>query len=123
MTISITEDVLTTSTTKVLKTRYFSIELQCVSMVPNTQYDIYVEGVLMNAFCKPYGKNLGDPLISGPDGRLLVQYLMSIPYNQQYLTIKADVSGYMAKSQMIEFRDPSGRSSVTYIPIRMKVTQ
>lgn len=121
--ISTTADSLVTPAQKIQKSRYFSIELQCVDMIPNTTYDMYVDGVLMNAFCKPYGKNLGDPMIAGQDGKLLVQYHMSIQYNQQYLMTKADTNGYLAKTQQIEFRDPSGKSSITYLPIRMKATQ
>jgi hypothetical protein len=75
-------------------------------MIPNTQYDMYVDGVLMNAFCKPYGKNLGNPMISGPDVKLLVQYHMGIPYNHKYLVPPTNISGLMTNSKMIQFVDP-----------------
>jgi hypothetical protein len=123
MILSITNSTLTTPAQKVQKVRYFAIELLCASMIPNTQYSFYVDGVLMNDFCRPFGKNLGDPMISGSDGKLLVQYHMSIPYNQQYLTTKVDESGYMSKTKLFEFRDPNGNSSQTYFPVRLKVTK
>lgn len=123
MAISITDTSLTTSAQRIKKIRYFSVELQCVSMLPNTQYNFYVDGVMMDAFCRPFGKNLGDPMIAGEDGKLLVQYHMGIPFDQQYLTTKVDEGGYMSKTKQFEFRDPSGNSSTTYYPIRLKVTQ
>lgn len=123
MALSITDTSLITAAQKIKKVRYFSVELQCVNMLPNTQYSFYVDGVMMDAFCRPFGKNLGDPMIAGEDGKLLVQYHMGIPFDQQYLTSKVDESGYMAKTKMFEFRDPSGNASVTYYPIRLKVTQ
>jgi len=123
MAIATTIDTLTNPLSKIAKTRYFSVELQCMDMIPNTQYDMYVDGIKMNAFCKPFGGNLGDPLIAGLNGKLLIQYHMAIPYNNQYLTVKPDEKGYKAKNQMIELRDPNGISSFTYLPIRMKANK
>jgi hypothetical protein len=125
MILSVTNSTLTTAAQKIKKVRYFSVEIYTAGMLPETQYDFYVDGVLSNAFCRPFGKNLGAPLVSGKDGKLLVQYHMSIPYDQQFLTAKVDAeeSGYMAKSNMFEFVDPLGNRSQTYYPIRIKVTK
>lgn len=123
MIISVTSSNLTIPATRIEKVRYFPIELRCVGMFPNTTYDFYVDGVLMNAFCKPFGKNLGAPMIAGQDGTLLVQYHMSLAYNQQYLQNKVDENGYVAQNKMFEFRDPNGNSSVTYYPVRLKASQ
>lgn len=123
MILSTTKTSLSTVTKKITKVRYFSVELSCMGMIPETNYDFFVDGVNMNSFCRPFGKNLGDPIIAGKDGKVLIQYHMSIPYDQQYLTTKIDEGGYMAKSKLFELRDPNGNSSVTYYPIRLKVTQ
>ena len=120
--VLVSSDSLTTQTNKIAKTRYFSVELQCVGMIPLTTYDVNVDSVLMNAFMKPYGKNLGDPCTSDAGGRLLVQYHMSIPYNQSFLVTSQDSNGYMAKTKQIVFVDPNGVQSVTYLPIRTKAS-
>jgi hypothetical protein len=113
---------LTNLTSNISKTKYFSIEIMCVDMQPNTQYDIYADGIKVNAFCKPFGGNLGDALIGGPDGKLLIQYHMQIQYNNRYLSINPDSDGYMQRNCQIQLVDPNGRSSYTYIPIRMKAS-
>ncbi len=122
MVLSITSSALTQSAQKIDKIRYFSIELQCVAMLPNTQYDFYVDGIIKNDFCRPFGKNLGDPLIADDTGKLLVQYHMGVPFNQKYLTNKVDESGYMSKTQKLEFRDPNGTSSISYMPMRVRAS-
>jgi len=121
--VSTTNTALTTPAVKVLKSRYFSVELKCVNMRPSTTYQFFVDGIDMSAFVKPYGKNLGDPIISQGDGTLIVQYHMSIPFSQNYLTNKVDEAGYIQQTKQLEFRDPAGRSSSTYLPVGLKITQ
>jgi hypothetical protein len=125
MILSVTNATLTTAAQKIKKVRYYSVEVFSAGMLPETQYDFYVDGVLSNAFCRPFGKNLGDPMISGKDGKLLVQYHMSLPFDQQFLISKIDAqeSGYMAKSKMFEFVDSKGNRSQTFYPVRLKITQ
>ncbi len=122
MVLSITASTLTTPAQRIEKVSYFSIELQCTGMIPNTKYDFYDDGILKNDFCKPFGGNLGEPLISEQTGKLMIQYHMAIPYNQKYLTNKVDESGYMSKTQKLELIDPNGNSSVTYMPVRIKAS-
>lgn len=124
MPISVSSDALTTPATNIIKTQYFNVELRCVNMVPNTQYDAYVDGAKVNAFCKPFGGNLGDPLLSGPDGTLVLQYHMGISYVQKYVT-KPNTPlqpQLVNKPKMITFVDPKGRMSTTYLPVTMKVS-
>jgi len=116
-----TSDALTTPTSQITKTRYFSIEITCAGMVPQTQYNAYVDGVLVNAFCKPFGGNLGDPLIAGTNGQLVLQYLMGVPYNQKYVTTPTSTTDLINKPLMITFVDPKGRASTTYLPVILKV--
>ena len=119
--ISVTNTALNSITSKIQKVRYFSIELVVASMQPLTTYNMFVDGVLMNAFCKPYGKVLGAPMISDANGKLVVQYHMNIPYNQTYLTAKNDGgTGYISKTKQIQFVDPNGSTATTYIPVRIK---
>ncbi|HYT43391.1 MAG TPA: hypothetical protein VEP90_13720 [Methylomirabilota bacterium] len=119
--ISVTNTALTSATSKVQKVRYFSIEVVATSMKPLTQYNMFVDGVLMNAFCKPFGLPLGAPMVADSTGKLIVQYHMSIPYNQTYLTAKVDKGiGYILKTKQIQFVDPNGTTATTYIPVRIK---
>lgn len=116
-------NALTTTTKRISKVRCFPMELSCADMPINTQYDVYMDGVKINAFVKPYGKNLGDPIISDANGKIVVLLLLDIPYDANYLTAQKTVEGYYTQAKIIEFRDPSGRASKLQLPINLKVTQ
>lgn len=116
-------NALTTSAKSIKKVRCFPIELSCSDMTINTQYDVYMDGIKINAFCKPYGKNLGDPIISDMNGKAMVLLLLDIQYDANYLTAQNTNNGYYTQSKIIEFRDPTGRSSRIQLPINLKVTK
>lgn len=114
---------LTTSTNKINKVRCFPIELHCVNMKPLTKYNFYFNGTLMNAFCKPFGKNLGADIIADANGRLTILFLMNISYNDRYVVTQTDDLSYYTKNNVFEFIDPSGISSKSYLPTIMKPTR
>lgn len=120
---SISNTLLTTATKKVTKTKCFPVELYCTNMKPDTKYDFYCDGVLMNAFCKPFGKNLGDQIISDPNGKVQVLFLFNIEYNENFIINKVVEDGLLTKSRVLEFVSPSGGSSKTYMPVIMNPTK
>jgi hypothetical protein len=120
---SLDPNALTMNTKRIRKTRCFPIELSCSDMPINTQYDVYMDGVKINAFCKPYGKNLGGDIISDANGKIMVLLLLDIPYDANYLTTQNTTEGYYTQAKIIEFRDPSGKSSKLQLPINLKVTK
>jgi hypothetical protein len=105
---------LTTQATSIQKVKYFPIELYCANMLPNTTYDAYLGTQLINSYCKPYGKTLGAPLTSDATGKLRMQYMHSVPYNQSYLVNPSvQVSNLISSNPTISLVDPFGnRSSV-----------
>lgn len=104
------------------RTKYFPIEIFCTNMRPNTTYDAYFDGVLVNAFCKPWGGDLGAALTSDDNGRLMVLFLFSIQYYQQFLMVQNVDKNTVNASKVFELRSPTGTSSITYIPMVLKTT-
>lgn len=51
-----------------------SLKLHFYGMKPNTKHDVYVDGVNVNAQCKPRHKSLGDDAVTNDEGKLWVEY-------------------------------------------------
>jgi hypothetical protein len=118
---SLTSSQLTTPAKTINRTKYFPIELYCVNMIPNTTYDAYANGQLINAFCKPYGGNLGSPLTSNASGKLTIQYHASVQYKQQYIINPSVGNNSLVQSSIvINLVDPFNNSSVVKIPLLLK---
>lgn len=113
---------LTTQVTSNLsRVKYFPIELYCTNMVPNTNYDAYINGNPVNAFCKPYGGTLGTQLQSDATGKLRMQYMHSVQYTQQFLVNpKASNTNLIQSTLSITLIDPFNNSSTAKIPLLMK---
>lgn len=126
MTQIISSAQLTTPATKLGRTKYHPVELYCTNMIPGTQYNAYYDGVLVNAFCKPFGGNLGDNLLSSAQGKLTILFLMSISYNPKYLVVPTNTnnsnSNIYVQNKQFQLIDAFGRSSITYIPTVLKAT-
>lgn len=119
--INATAADLTTPATSIPRTKYFPFELYCVGMIPNTVYDIYLDGILWNAYCKPFGGNLGSPLKAGANGKIKIQMHVAVKYSQQYL-VKPNTSNtnIMTKTHTVTLIDPFNNSSTMTIPIQLK---
>lgn len=116
-----TSPALTTPTSTINRVKYFPIELHCTNMIPSTVYDAYANGVLINAFCKPYGGVLGAPLKSTVGGKLTFQYHAAVPYRQTYL-VNPPTSNNATVSTAITINlvDPFNNSSTVSIPLLFK---
>ena len=111
---------LTTQATSIQRVKYFPIELYCANMIPNTTYTAYVNGQNVNQFCKPYGGKLGAPLTSNAAGKLRLQYMMSVAYNQNFLVPPALNTNMIQTTQTITFVDPFNKSSTANLPLFLR---
>lgn len=117
-------NALSSQTKQVQRTKYFSIMVKANGLKPSTQYSAIYNGVVVNQFCKPYGGNLGQQLVSTDSGTIQFKYMMAVPYNQTYLV--NNVSGNLEQNTTLststatmQLQDPSGVSITTYIPINL----
>ena len=114
---------LTSAATSTPRTKYFPIELYCANMLPNTTYDAYMDGVNVNAFCKPFGGGLGSPLTSGSGGKLVFQLHVSVTYKQAYLVNPGGggTNGTAVSSaRVLTLIDPFNRKSTFNLPIALQ---
>jgi hypothetical protein len=112
---------LTTQVSAIQKTKYFPIEIFVANMLPNTAYDAYVGGQLVNAFIKPWGGTLGGPIKSDQTGKVRLQYMMSVPYNKQF-HVNPLANNLIETSVTLTLVDPFNRSSSANIPIMFKAS-
>ena len=117
-----TTPLTTPNSGTVPKVKYFPVELYCTNMLPNTTYTASVDGINIGPYCKPYGKDLGAALVSDATGKLRAQYMMSINYQTNYLVSPGSSSNnsLLFSSKTIQFTDPLGRISQTYLPVILK---
>lgn len=126
MSYNVSSDQITTPTTRVQRTRYVPLEMVCTNMVPNTTYNVYFQSILVNAFCKPFGGNLGAPLVSDSNGRLVFQFHMAMQYRQNYLVapgnphVVTNKSNITTQPKTLHLIDAFGNSSKTFIPMVIK---
>jgi hypothetical protein len=111
---------LTTQAKSINRVKYFPIEVYCANMLPNTTYDVYLGTQNVDAFCKPYGQKLGAPVTSDAGGKLRMQYMHSVPYNQVFLVNPSPgTSNLISSTPTLTFVDPFGNRSSTQLNILM----
>jgi hypothetical protein len=109
---------LTTQATSIARVKYFPIELYCTNMLPSTTYDVYLGTQLINAFCKPYGGKLGAALTSDASGKIRIQYMHAVPFNQTFLVNPSTkTSNLINMNPTVTFVDPFGNRSSTQLNI------
>jgi hypothetical protein len=117
-----TASQLTTPAIGTPRTKYFPIELYCTNMLPNTTYDAYMDGQLVNAFCKPFGGKLGSSLTSGSNGKLTFQLHIGVTYNQDFLVNPAGggTAILIQGTKTIVLIDPFNNASTFNLPISLQ---
>lgn len=60
------------------------IRFDAWGMKPNTKYDIFVNDVDYGWATKPWGKNLGDQIVSDSNGKAVFFILTEIPFEASY---------------------------------------
>ncbi|SRR6266571_3026348 len=115
--------LLTTQASKVVKHRCFPIEIVAKGLYPTTNYNVFFDGTNVNAFIKPYGKNLGSQIVSDTKGQIKALFLMNINYNENYITNTPPSAISINRNRVLTFVDPNGNATTTYIPTLQKPTR
>ena len=58
-------------------TRFDTVLITAIGLLPNTIYQLYVNGILANANVKPGYGEFGDDLVSSYTGEIVVEYYLS----------------------------------------------
>jgi len=69
---------------------YDYIKMTCTGLRPNTKHSFYVDGVIEVDNVRPFGGNLGDPLISGADGTLVACYHLTEVWFTRVANVKIE---------------------------------
>jgi hypothetical protein len=117
-----TNSQLTTPATSIQRVKYFPLEVSCSNMVPGATYDVYANGVNVDAFCKPYGGVLGAPLTANSSGKLTFQYHMAMPYQQSYVVqpMASPTTALVNAAMVLSMVDPFGNKSTINVPLTFK---
>jgi hypothetical protein len=115
--------LLTTQSSKVVKHRCFPIEIAAKGLAPKTNYNAFFDGVNVNAFIKPYGKNLGTQIISDAKGQIKALFLMNINYNENFITNTQTTAKSITRNRVLTLVDPNGNATTSYIPTLQKPTR
>lgn len=89
------------------------IILKTTGLKPLTKHDVYFDGILYNFATKPYGGNIGDPLISDNGGYIQFESLYEHPFEGSY-----SYEGIVDKSKLDG--GSSSRFNKTYMFIELK---
>ena len=120
--ILLANTLLTTPAQKIVKQRCFPMEIAAKGLVPLTKYNAFLDGINVNAFVKPYGKNLGDQITSDNKGQVKLLFLMNIAYNENFITTNSN-QVTLNRNKVFELKDPNGVSTISYIPVLQKPTR
>jgi len=115
--------LLTTQASKVVKHRCFPIEIAAKGLAPKTNYNVFFDGTNVNAFVKPYGKNLGAQLVSDVKGQVKALFLLNINYNENYITNTQPKARSISRNRVLNLVDPNGNVTTSYIPTLQKPTR
>jgi hypothetical protein len=123
------------TTTDTLRSKAFNIPIESGSLKPNTKYDFYLDSILYNWACKPWGKNLGDDLVSDDEGKLYFNFLYDFQYEgnyafdnlpvtpvtgSQYNQQGADQFYYFTTNRFLELKG-AGSYVSAYFPLRLLI--
>ena len=110
-------------------------KVRFTSLKPGTKHDLYIDGVLHNWSARPFGKNLGDDLITDDLGTISFQVLLEFYYSGSYsydqnlhqvniLTgknVEDNSKSYYTTTKLIEIKAPGSRGYMN-IPMRILVS-
>lgn len=114
--------VLTTPRNQQVRSKAFSIPVKLVSLLSNTVYTFYVNGINMNWACKPFGGTLGANLVSNSQGKLHFKFI----FDQQHLTgyINNNANNNPVSTRLTcTVQGPAGNTATFYIPMHLKPSQ
>lgn len=128
--------VFNTSVADTARSKTFAVPATVNGLRPTTNFDFYLDGILFNWACKPWGGNLGDQLQSDIYGKLNFIFLYDFQYEGNYAfdsipntTTPAsaynqpgpDVYNYFTTTRFIELKGPGGAYASAYYPLRLLI--
>lgn len=120
--ILLASSLLNTIASKITKTKCYPYEISAKGLKPNTVYNIKLNGTDVGSFTKPYGKDLGEQLLSTQNGTIHALVLINIDYATPIAAGQTVNQVLMNKTSVLTLVDPAGRSTSMYIPILQRVT-
>jgi hypothetical protein len=130
-------DVFNDTASDTTRSKTFNIPISCAGLKPATKYVFYLDGVVYGWATKPFGKKLGDDLISGDDGTLRFTFLYDFQFKasyafdnlpttpsggSQYNQNTIDTPFYMTTQRFLELKGTGGAYASTYFPLRTLIT-
>lgn len=132
---STSNTVFDNKTSDTLRSKAFNVPIDCTGLKPNTKYEFYLDSVLYSWCCKPWGKNLGDALVSDEEGKLSFYFLYDFQYEgnyafddlpvtpqtgAQYNQQGVDQFYYFKTNRFVELKGPNSYASA-YFPLRLLI--
>ena len=81
---STTNAVFDDTTSDTARSKAFNVPIECMGLKPNTKYNFFLDGVDYSWAAKPWGKNLGEDLVSDNEGKLSFYFLYDFQYEGNY---------------------------------------
>lgn len=79
-----TEQELDSQAPEVFRNTATTLNMQFRGLKANTTYSLTINGVEYGFLAKPFGGDLGDPLVSNTSGQLVFSVLYEVPYEGSY---------------------------------------
>jgi hypothetical protein len=130
-----TSDVFSDVTSDTVRSKTFNVPADVSGLKAKTNYDFYLDGVQYNWACKPFGRQLGDQLVSDPEGKLKFNFLYDFQYEgnyafdnlpatpvtgSQYNQQETDSYYYFTTTRFIELKGANSYASA-YFPLRLLI--
>lgn len=118
------------------RSKCFQVPVSCTGLQPGTTYSFFLDSIDYSWASKPYGGNLGDPLIPDQYGSLNFYFLYDFQYegnyafddmpvspqeNSQFQQQGDDALYYMQTNRFIELKSAGGSYASTYVPLRLLI--
>lgn len=134
---STSSDVYNDKTSDTARSKAFNIPVSCAGLKPGTKYQFYLDGVEFGWAVKPFGKKLGDDLVSDDNGVLQFNFLYDFQFEgnyafdnlpttpttgSQYSAQSADTPYYFTTQRFLELKGTGGAYASSYFPLRLLIT-
>lgn len=129
-------DVFDDVTSDTVRSKAFNVPITCMGLKPNTKYDFYLDGIEFSWAAKPFGKRLGQDLVSDASGKLSFYFLYDFQYEgnyafdnvpntpatgSQYNQQGDDQPYYFTTQRFIELKGAGGAYASAYFPLRLLI--
>lgn len=119
-----------------MRSKCFQVPVSATGLQPGTSYAFYLDSIDYSWASKPYGGNLGDPLIPDQYGSLNFYFLYDFQYEgnysfddmqvspqdtSQYQQQGTDALYYMTTNRYIQLISAGGSEASAYVPLRLLI--